>query len=498
MGKTAGKVVIVIIILVVYVATSVGTSLAIMPLEDEAFSASPAINLIREGHMGCTVLECRGFYNTRMDERTYWQPPLQYLALSVWFRIFGISLLSLRMFSTILGIVGLFCLFVIVRKLTGNPVAGILAVALLSVDFNFIFSAASGRMDMMCAVLSLAGFAFYLTLRERNFTLAIFLGHTFTAASGLTHPHAIVTLVGMVVLNAYLDLSRIRVKHVLLALVPYVIGFGAWGLYILQDPQAFYDQFISHIDRKMWGYTSILGSLKTEIVNRYLFDYGIHSKSTLIGKSKALILLAYLIGIIGAVLMSRKSGAREKKSLLVLLLAYFLGQTFLIIGNKSLVYFVHIMPFCAAILAIWASTLWGKSKSAKYFIVGLLSIFILIQVGVNVNKILKDPYHSQYLPVAEAVRQYDDGSKLIMGVSRFAFTLGFNENFIDDPSLGFYRGREPDIVIMSSWYRDVFKFCGEWDPALELHINRVFENSDMVFDNGLYQVYVVRKPANGT
>lgn len=497
MNNTSGIVISIAIILAVYLATSVATSLAIQPEEDEAYSASPAINLVTEGHMGNTVLECRGTQNTRMDERTYWQPPLQYLTLSVWFRIFGASLLSLRMFSTILGIVAMFCSFVIVRKLTGNPIAGILAAALLSVEFNFIISAASGRQDMMCATLALAGFAFYLTLREKNFTLAIFLGHAFTAASGLTHPHGVVTLVGMLVLNAWLDFPRIRVKHILLALVPYVIGFGAWGIYILQDPQAFYDQFISHVDRKMAGYTSILGSLKAEIVNRYLWAYGINAKSSLFGKTKALILISYIIGIIGSILMVRKSGDREKKSLLILLLAYFLGQTFLIHGNKSLFYLLHVMPFYTAILAIWAGTIWLKSKPSKYFIVGLLSIFILIQVGVNVNRILKDPYHSYYLPVAEAVRQYDDGSKMIMGISEFAFTLGFDDNFIDDPSLGFYSGREPDIVIVSVWYRVLFRVCGEWDPDLEVHVNRILENSDKVFDNEFYQVYVVNVPSDG-
>ncbi|MCK4721315.1 glycosyltransferase family 39 protein, partial [bacterium] len=138
MVKSAGITITIAIILVVYLATSVATSLAIPPEEDEAYSVSPAINLITEGHMGNTVLECKGTMNTRMDERTYWQPPLQYLALSIWFRIFGVSLLSVRLFSTILGLVAMFCSYVIVRKLTGNPIAGILAAALLSVEFNFI------------------------------------------------------------------------------------------------------------------------------------------------------------------------------------------------------------------------------------------------------------------------------------------------------------------------------------------------------------------------
>ncbi len=498
MVKSAGITITIAIILVVYLATSVATSLAIPPEEDEAYSVSPAINLITEGHMGNTVLECKGTMNTRMDERTYWQPPLQYLALSIWFRIFGVSLLSVRLFSTILGLVAMFCSYVIVRKLTGNPIAGILAAALLSVEFNFIISAASGRMDMMCAVLGLAGFAFYLTMREKNFTLAIILGHVCTAVSGLTHPHAVVTLFAMVVLNAYLDFPRIRVKHILLALVPYVIGFGAWGIYILQDPQAFYDQFISHVDRKMGSYYSILGSLKYEIANRYLRAYGITTKSSLIGKTKALVLISYLIGIIGTILITRKSGERENKSLLILLLMYFLGQTLLIHGNKSLFYLTHVMPFYTAILAIWTSTMWLKSKLSKYLIVGLLSILILIQVGVNVNRILKDPYHAQYLQVAEVVRQYDDGSQLIMGISEFAFTLGFDDTFIDDPSLGFYSGREPDIVIVSEWYRHLFSVSDEWDPKLKLHIDRILDNSEMVLDNEFYQVYVVREPADST
>jgi hypothetical protein len=253
------------------VTISALVSLTKIPSDDEAWFASPAINLVREGYMGNSVMEVAGTQWLRMDERTYWQPPMHFLAQAGWYSIFGFSLFTERCLSTFWGILALMSVFFIGRALFGNDASALLGTAALALDFQFINSASDGRMDMMCAAFALMGYAAYLLLREKHLSWAVLAGNTGIVFSGLTHTHGIVHFVGLVVLILLLDRKNLRPVHILYALAPYILERSGGCTLLGSKPSGFH--FSGHISKSGYG-QGILVAVNG-IMERYLYLYGV-------------------------------------------------------------------------------------------------------------------------------------------------------------------------------------------------------------------------------
>ena len=479
-----------LLIILVYVTISISVSLTKMPSSDEAWFASPAINLVREGRMGVTVKEATGTLWLRMDEHTYWQPPMHFLAQAAWYRIFGVGLLSGRFLSTLWGILALVSVFFILKILTKSEFTALLGALLLAVDHHFINSATDIRMDMMCVAFALAGYASYLLLREKNLSAAMLIGNTGIAISGFTHPHGIVHFVGFVVLVVYLDRKNIRLNHVILGIIPYLAGAIGWGLYILQDPEAFRVQFLEHVMRTVSAKNGIFGAIKREVVERYLYGYGIYSTASLISRARVLILIGYILGVVGAVAQMRKGRKRNDLNLLlILLMLYIVLQTFLI-GEKSQNYLVHALPFYAMILATTASQFLGGSRITKTVTATALVIFVLLQLGISARSVLRDDYRSVYLPIIKEIGKLDTGTNTIMGSGELAFRLGFRPEFVDDPALGYFSGREPDVIVVTPIYEDWFEVFERQRPDLYEYIRYITEEEcEVVCEGSDFKIY---------
>lgn len=487
---TRGDYIFAALILLLYLGLSVPVALAKIPSDDEAWFASPALNLSGEGHMGTTVKAPTDLLWLRMDEHTYWQPPMHFLAQAGWYSIFGFSLFIERSLSIFWGVIALFCTFVFARRLSGSKIASILAVAILAIDFHFINSATDGRMDMMCVALALAGYASYLSLRAKNLSWAMFAGNSFIVLSGLTHAHGIVHLIGFVTLALFLDLKKIRLKHVLIALIPYIAGAIGWGLYILQDPEAFRVQFLGHVGRKLWSDEwGFLGGLRQELVRRYLFGYGIHSSGSLLTRLKIFVLLGYLLGVVVFILSGRKSRRSGQPLPLILLAEYFLLQSF-IIEEKSPYYLVHILPLFAIIAGTALVRSWNDSTGRKILISAMLIVFALLQIGVSVRVVARNDYQNRYMPVINAIRNLDYEGKTVMGTAELAFETGFSPEFIDDPTLGYYSEREPGLIVVNNPYRRWFDRFERVEPELFTYIQRLLtEECEVVYEGPEHTIY---------
>ena len=110
------------------------------------------------------------------------------------------------------------------RILSGDERIALLALGLMAVDFTVVWTASVGRMDMMCAALGGAGLTAFLILRERNLIRAVLVSQSLIVAAGLTHPMAAGYACGLAALTLYSDWKRIRMQHVLVAAVAYLIG----------------------------------------------------------------------------------------------------------------------------------------------------------------------------------------------------------------------------------------------------------------------------------
>ena len=185
---------VIVPILLVFVAIAVLCAHTNLPWSDEAWFASPALNLITNGNFGTSVLDPTASFRTNnltgIREHTYWIVPLFPLAEAAWFRAIGFGLMQVRYLSILWGLVALWAWYRMLKILSGDERVAVLALGLMAVDFTFAWTASVGRMDMMAAALGGAGLTAFLILRERNFTRAVLVSQSLIVAAGLTHPMA--------------------------------------------------------------------------------------------------------------------------------------------------------------------------------------------------------------------------------------------------------------------------------------------------------------------
>lgn len=218
-----------LIVLALYLVLALTSAASKAPWVDEGWFASPAYNLITHGHMATHVLEPAGTWLEGIDHYTYWIMPADILAQAAWYKVFGFNLFTMRALSVAWGLFALAALYWVARHLTNDARLAPLAAALLALDYGFVQFTSSGRMDAMCVATGLAGLAAYLSLRRRSLVAAVLASQAFVALSGLTHPLGLLPFLGLLYLTLRLDRRRLRWRHALWAVAPYVAGVLAWG-----------------------------------------------------------------------------------------------------------------------------------------------------------------------------------------------------------------------------------------------------------------------------
>ncbi len=476
-----------------FVALALASAVTKIPGGDEAWFASPSLNLIERGEMGTSVLE--GVPG--IERRTYWVMPLSLLTQAVWYKAVGFGLLQMRATSALWGLVALLSLFCVVRELSGERRIAALAVALLSLDYVFITSASFGRMDMMCAALGFAGLAIFLRYRERNLLFAVGASQTLVVLSGLTHFNGILYFAGLVFLTLYFDRTRIGWRHIAVAAVPYIVGAGAWGVYILQEPSLFVEQFRGNATTggRLSGLAAPWRGLQAELTNRYFVSFGFGPHSA--GHSgpirlKILILVAYVVALAG-VLATREIRAHRGLRALLLLTGIFFLIMALLDGQKLHYYLTHIVPLYTAILAVWIHRCWTRRLVVPRWLVAVcVAGFVALQVGGVLYRIKLDTYRNSYLPATAFLRQHTDARTLIMGSAILGVEMGFVDNLRDDVRLGYYTGRRPDVVVAEETYQKVFDDYRTLEPDYYRHIAEVLAGCRVVYDRAAFKIYDCR------
>ena len=84
-----------------HIALSAGHSFTQRPWSDEGAMASPAYDLLHGGSMGTRLWEEAGSTFAGVNRHTYYLMPLYLVAQAPWYRLTGISLFSMRLFSYI-------------------------------------------------------------------------------------------------------------------------------------------------------------------------------------------------------------------------------------------------------------------------------------------------------------------------------------------------------------------------------------------------------------
>jgi len=493
--STQSRVLFAAAVAALYVSLTVANALTQRPRIDEGFFASPAYNLITHGTMGTTVFSDGDPYLKGIREHTYWVPPLDLLAQAGWYKIAGFSIFNMRILATMWALVALGAWYLIMRQLSRDPRIALLTMAMVGLDYTFIMCGASGRMDMMSAGLGFSALASYLVLRERNFAWAVLASNSLASASGFTHPvGGYLTVAGVVFLTLYFDRKRIRLGHVAMAAIPYLIGAAGWGWYIMKAPQDFLAQFGANakMDGRLTGLSAPWLGFWREITDRYAVPFGLGPHSQ--GNAgpiylKVLILLAYVVGVAGALLTKEIRGNKNYRALLYLAGIYFTLLSVLDY-QKAYYYLIHILPYYGALFVVWMAWCWRRRFLPRPAILAVIGVLFVLQVGGAAYHDTMNTYGRSYRPAVGFLKQRTLPQDAIIGSSAFGFGLGFDSNLRDDIRLGYYTGERPQYIIVNEEYQWVFRNYETTAPEVyRFIVERLNNEYRPIYDYGGIQIY---------
>ncbi len=448
---------------------------------NEAWFASPAVTLLHNGYLGTTILESKGTWMEGLDRRTYWLPPVHLLVQAAWYRVVGFSLGALRSLSIVAGVAVLLAWCAIVVRLTGDRSLALLAMGITLLDPRFLTFGVLGRADMLCAAFGSAGLAAYLALRERSLPAALIAGHALAAAACLTHPCGVLYAVGLIVMMAYCDRSRIAPALLWRVALPYAVGLAAWGLYIAQAPAEFVRQFTGNISgiageftaATRWsGLASPIAALWREYALRYAATSGWY-ETTLAGRLMLFSLAVYTVAAVGCIAtgaLRRHTGVRVL--LLIGAVDYLVMALF--DGLKGSAYLVHTLPLAAALTAVFVRHAALRSRRiARWSIGGVAVAFIAAQAATTFLYLYDQPARRDYERVVAFLKP---PAGQLIAPGEFAFALGFESGMIDDFRLGYFSGKRPRFIVTNSIYRGWLRRSASTHPEIHAYMTRLLRD----------------------
>lgn len=479
--------------IIVFLTLTIWSALTTRPESDEGSFASPALNLAQNGFFGTTVFEMEKSTLTRINERTYWVMPLFLLDASLSFKIFGYGLFTMRLVSIFWGLILLISWYLIILKFSDNKTYASVSTALLASSYVILSTATIARPDTMCASLGFAAFAVFLWLRERNLLLAILISQTLVVLSGLTHFLGFLAFLGLLFLTFYYDFRSIRWKHLVVAVLPYLIGGSIFGWWIMQDFPAFKDQFIDNAmaSGRMKGFSSPFDVITKEFTVRYPRAFGLLENTA--GHSgpiylKSLMLVGFVLGIFGVLFTSE---LRKKfKALLILTAIYFFTMAFLD-GQKLAVYLIYIVPFYLALFGIWFCHLWEKGWIPRPLLALGLTGFLFIGIGGIALRCRQNTYGNFYAPAINYINQNAVANDLVMGGPEARFALKDFRNHVADGAFGYHTGKRPKYIIYDPGTEDSWKDSKTHFPEFYEYLPKLLqEEYTIAYENTAYKIYV--------
>ena len=427
-----------------------GTGLAWtrLPLCDEGFYGVPAHVLSVTGALRNPVLESAGVdYLRGADQAFYWTAPAGMVLQAGAFRAFGFGLLVQRELSVLCGLGAVLLWYLTLRRLVGDRVAA-LAALFLSADFVFLTLSSLGRADMMSLFFAMAALAGYMHWRERSLGLALAVGHTACALSGMVHPNGgIAAVISLMALTLYLDRARLRWSYLALVATCYGVLGIAWGWYIAKAPDLFVAQFIGNVANRLAGPMTLTRLVKGE-VTRYLSAYGLEDARG-VKLVRWLIPISYFAAILYCVFskdLRRRAGV---------LLSMFLGISLSLVfleGAKQGWYLVHLSPLFCAFLAICAHRFWESGKALGRMVA--IAQVAIVLAGVASLSISANSRNLQrlYQPTAAFLNSRLGPQDVVFARSEFYFGLRCRTCLRDDGNLGAISGRIANYIVLDPDY----------------------------------------------
>jgi len=422
------------------------------PWSDEGWFSSSSYNLAYKGFFGNTVIEpsLMGKGLTRIHERTYWVTPAYLLVQAAWYKLVPPTVFGTRALSLIFALLALVSLYHFLEQLFPREGISALATLILGTSFVFLDNAGFARPDVMSMALGLAALAAYVTLRRRpRLTWALMSAHALVALSGLAHPNGIIHWAVLVLVILWLDRARLGWRDLLAAAAPYIVFGALWGLYILEDPQAFVEQMRANgadgsnsRSPKTWNPLQVV---LYELRERYAVAFGLVT-----GGLSRLKLYALAIYFAALALCLVVEDLRRRPMVRLALAAWSVTFAIMCLFNQKLsVYLVHIVPWYAVLAGVAGVWLWNRASGrTRWLLAGALAGLLALEIGGIALKARTRSYIANQRQAITYVQSIARPHDRIFGTAALLYELNFDPRLLDDPLLGIRSGRMPDLIII--------------------------------------------------
>lgn len=470
-----------------FVAVTIGYSFTRRPWWDEGLMADVSQNFSHSGHLRSSVLASHTYLDLPgVDRYTYWMFPMYFVSLGMWFRVFPITVESMRLFSGFLGAIYLLSWFLLIRAVSRSANLALVVTAVVALDYSFLMAASNGRMDMICACFGQAGLACYACFRAERRQLGMFLAACCGAASLFCHPMGAVTnlLIAALILR---DWRELRLKHFVPILIPYLVAGVLCGAFIAQAPEIFVAQYRAGTAYRIRTWSAALAGLTQDFTRRYLGFYYLH-----VSGATRLKIMALVFAIAGPVAGLLNKSLRSDPTMRLLLVFSFLGYLGVgAIDNQNFHYYlIYSTPMFAACGALWVyESLQSRRFMARLIPITLLACSVSVTLAGFALSIVRDEYKSQYVPAVQTVKSHLPPGGIVYGPSELAFAFGFGLPLVDDCYLGYSSGTEPDVyvrepVICAQGVYPASHTAWDWSRRT---LARDYKEQ---FSNEVYEVYV--------
>ena len=295
-------------------------------------------------------------------------------------------------------------------------------------------------------------------------------------------------------MTLWLDRGALTLRIIFAAAIPYLIGGTAFGIWVLQDTEAFKHQFIDNalMGGRMSGMSSPLGNIVREFTEHYPHAYGLGQNSG--GHSgpiylKSLILIGYVAGIVGSLVITELRQSKTWRLLMIVTLAYFLIMA-IIDGQKQTTYLIHIVPLYIIMLAGVTVALWRQSRLPRVVLLAAVLGLIALPAGGMLLKIKQNTYGNFYDPMIAYLQQNMAPDDFVMGGSELAFGLGFEANLIADGRYGYYTGKRPRYIVADSATELTWQSSQKFFPEFYEYFPRLLRDEYRVaYENAAYKIY---------
>ncbi len=478
-------------------ATALGLALSKSPIGDEGLLAAISDGLVQRGVLGVDNIEPASYGNTlggNMDKYTYYQTPLQFLCQAALFRLTGYSLMSARLVPIMFAMLLLVSFYGFMRKLFDREDLAGFATMALGVDYFFCQSAALARNDMIAAALMHAALASYLIWYQRHPERAVLTSQTALALSGMAHPvGGIIGVMCFVTLYLCQDRKPFSVKLVALAALPYLVIGGAWGWYILQAPDVFRAQFFGNAAGRGRDALQVWTAFQREATERYLPVFWGRAGLTALAKLRAIMLVGYLSGLMGCLMIRELRRASAVRTLLALTGVTLVYMIFFD-ATKQRTYLVYAVCFYVALFVVLVDWMWRRATVPKPLLALGVTGLLSFHLASSLYRVKLNELHRGFYAVSNEAQRLRQPTTLIDANVKFGFGIGpGRRSFIDDPLFGCTSGRVPDIAIRDL-EMDILTTAQAKTPELKACVARVFsETLTLSATFGEYQLWT-RKP----